>query len=751
MYFYERGKVMIANNKRTVAVFFILLFAATMVFLSLQDPAWAKDREKNGQESLTAKKIELLRKAAPADVKADAAETEGTEETEEAEEGSGVHADPATFEKNFLLSPEQKAWTIRECERVVSEILNPDMSDLEKYYTLAVWVNQHVEYDWEFWKGRYHFEYYSHQWDAYGAMKGKGTEKSVCVGIAIFYSNMCHAAGLPCRFVRTIPTNLDHTINYIPDINGNAYYVDVTENMFLMSDKSNPFLPVDKEFSKITKDATDYSFDYINKEGSNTPSPLKNQKGNYKTYDEWFREFALHENTKKKFAASYEEKGSGLTAGDPKSHHASYHDYPSNFSENPDVWFLEDFYTAPTTKGSAKDYSDPSIIRSRILNKEFDDQLINVSGLKTNYDCSAAELAEQVKKDISVSYFPSSSDGVTIVPEAADLTEGKDYTVTSGPGDTANTAKLTITAAGDYKGQCELQVKINSALVTKPPVPVEGLSYDGTLKQLVEPGEAECGAKAGEMRYALGSKTKAPEDAAFSKEIPTEANAGTYYIWYKAAGDASHAGTEPQRMALAATIEPMKVDIILRDLTVKAGETAVIRPELELDLPARFTFISADPKVVSVTEDGVVKGLKAGRTMVFVDADLKYSSSNYAASDYNLVNVKVLKGNNPMTLTANTVEIKAKDLRNSGQTISQAQAFTVENAKGTLSYKFVSARKGTKSFNSMFSVNAKTGRIAVQKGLKKGTYKVKVKVRAKGNKSYKPSSWKKVTCKVVVK
>ena len=46
-------------------------------------------------------------------------------------------------------------------------------------------------------------------------------------------------------------------------------------------------------------------------------------------------------------------------------------------------------------------------------------------------------------------------------------------------------------------------------------------------------------------------------------------------------------------------------------------------------------------------------------------------------------------------------------------------------------------------------VNAKTGAITVPKGTKKGTYKVKVKVTAKGNKNYKAGS-RTVTVKLTV-
>ena len=54
------------------------------------------------------------------------------------------------------------------------------------------------------------------------------------------------------------------------------------------------------------------------------------------------------------------------------------------------------------------------------------------------------------------------------------------------------------------------------------------------------------------------------------------------------------------------------------------------------------------------------------------------------------------------------------------------------------------------SGNKIFTVNQSNGSITVKKGTKKGTYKIKVKVTAAGNKNYKAGT-KTVTCKVTVK
>ena len=199
------------NSKTKAAVLFSMLFAVVFSFAVFTAPVSAADSAKAGVTE------------GPKTVYLKALETSGLNENNR---GGSTHADPATFEKNFCLSAAQKEYTITEIERVVARILKPGMSDLEKYYRLAVWENKRAKYDWEFWDGDYNFELYRHQWDSFGVL----TEKSVCVGMAITYAALCHAADLPCKFVRTDPSLVDHTMNYIPDINGHAYYADITEN-----------------------------------------------------------------------------------------------------------------------------------------------------------------------------------------------------------------------------------------------------------------------------------------------------------------------------------------------------------------------------------------------------------------------------------------------------------------------------------------------------------------------------------------
>ena len=63
--------------------------------------------------------------------------------------------------------------------------------------------------------------------------------------------------------------------------------------------------------------------------------------------------------------------------------------------------------------------------------------------------------------------------------------------------------------------------------------------------------------------------------------------------------------------------------------------------------------------------------------------------------------------------------------------------------QGTLSYAKISG-------NKKITVNKKNGKVTIKKGLKKGTYKVKIKVRAAGNATHKAAT-RTVTIKIKVK
>lgn len=104
---------------------------------------------------------------------------------------------------------------------------------------------------------------------------------------------------------------------------------------------------------------------------------------------------------------------------------------------------------------------------------------------------------------------------------------------------------------------------------------------------------------------------------------------------------------------------------------------------------------------------------------------------------------KCAKYENPMTAKGKTATLKYAKLKTKKLTLASKKTIKLSKAQGTVTYKKTSG-------NKKISVNKKTGKITVKKGLKKGTYKVKIKVTAAGNASYK-AKVKTVTVKIKVK
>lgn len=90
---------------------------------------------------------------------------------------------------------------------------------------------------------------------------------------------------------------------------------------------------------------------------------------------------------------------------------------------------------------------------------------------------------------------------------------------------------------------------------------------------------------------------------------------------------------------------------------------------------------------------------------------------------------------------ANTMKVKKKDVSVSAaslakgkRVIRRAKAMSIKKAKGKLTFKKL---KG----NKKITINKKTGNITIKKGLKKGTYKIRIKVRAAGTSKYRSKSY----------
>ena len=90
---------------------------------------------------------------------------------------------------------------------------------------------------------------------------------------------------------------------------------------------------------------------------------------------------------------------------------------------------------------------------------------------------------------------------------------------------------------------------------------------------------------------------------------------------------------------------------------------------------------------------------------------------------------------NPIKASGRKVKLSASKLRKRSLTIKAKKAYKVRKRKGTLSYKKKSV--SNKKFAKKFKINKKTGKITVKRGVRKGTYKLRVKITAAGTKVYK--------------
>lgn len=104
----------------------------------------------------------------------------------------------------------------------------------------------------------------------------------------------------------------------------------------------------------------------------------------------------------------------------------------------------------------------------------------------------------------------------------------------------------------------------------------------------------------------------------------------------------------------------------------------------------------------------------------------------------------ITKASNPLSVKGKTASVKYSSLKKKNVTLKAAAVISfVKKGQGTVTYTKASG-------SSKITIAKKTGKVTVKKGLKKGTYKIKVKVNAAGNANYKAAA-KTVTFKVRVK
>jgi|GEM_PF-4996198 len=171
-------------------------------------------------------------------------------------------------------------------------------------------------------------------------------------------------------------------------------------------------------------------------------------------------------------------------------------------------------------------------------------------------------------------------------------------------------------------------------------------------------------------------------------------------------------------------------------------------------------FIVEVPEGRNLTYNGKAQtGVDAGEGYILSETTSATNAGSYQATatlkegyvwsdrdtDPRTITWKIDKAANPLTIKAKTATVKYSKVKKKARTLAVGKviAFT-KKGQGKMTYTKASG-------NKKITINKTTGKVKVKKGLKKGTYKVKVKVQAAGNANYNASPVKTVTFKVKVK
>ena len=135
-----------------------------------------------------------------------------------------------------------------------------------------------------------------------------------------------------------------------------------------------------------------------------------------------------------------------------------------------------------------------------------------------------------------------------------------------------------------------------------------------------------------------------------------------------------------------------------------------------------------------------------------LSSDIMKSFDSVEYDYYGAITIKFDKLTNPLIIKPKTATVKYSKLKKKSQTLAVTKVIKfTKDAKDKKTYTLVSAKKGSKSYKKYFKINKTTGKVTIKKSLKKGTYKVKVKVKAAGNSNYKASTVKAATFTVKIR
>ena len=195
----------------------------------------------------------------------------------------------------------------------------------------------------------------------------------------------------------------------------------------------------------------------------------------------------------------------------------------------------------------------------------------------------------------------------------------------------------------------------------------------------------------------------------------------------------------------------------LKSIGKQAFENCEALPSIKLNYGLEHIGEMAFIECLSLTSITIPSSVTTMDVDAFEDCKNLYSAyvSGKLISTYTDISKRFFSGctnvqiipliDNTIAVTGKTAKVKFKKVKKKSQTVAASKLFKFTD-KGQGSYLF-SKVKG----NKKITINKTSGKVTVKKKLKKGTYKVQIKVLATGNTTNAASSWQTVTVRIKVK
>lgn len=183
---------------------------------------------------------------------------------------------------------------------------------------------------------------------------------------------------------------------------------------------------------------------------------------------------------------------------------------------------------------------------------------------------------------------------------------------------------------------------------------------------------------------------------------------------------------------------------------------AIAPAKVEIPAARKLTYNGNQQTGVAATPGSVVKNNAQVNAGAYTATAELQSKENYRWNDGTTADKSIKwsidKADTPFTVNGKTAKVKYKKLKKKIQRVKQSRVLTVSKAQGTVAYRKISvgSKKTNKKYGRKISINSSNGNVTVKRGLKKGTYKVKVEVSDGGNNNYNGST-RTVTFKIKVK